>query len=73
MFPPPAFGGMQPPQDAQHMWILVSMRQVLSIHMCLKQGGGELFKAINYGGKDELFLYTSVWLYGKKKVREYFM
>ncbi len=33
----------------------------------------ELFKAINYGGKDELFAYTSVWLYSKKKVREYIM
>ncbi len=44
----------------------------MSIHMCLNPGG-ELFKAINYGGKDELFLYISVWLYGKKKVREYIM
>jgi hypothetical protein len=44
----------------------------MSIHMCLEPGE-ELFKAINYGGKDELFPYTSVWLYGKKKVREYIM
>jgi hypothetical protein len=40
--------------------------------MCLEPGE-ELFKAINYGGKDELFLLTSVWLYGKKKVNEYIM
>ncbi len=44
----------------------------MSIHMCLEVGE-ELFKAINYGGKDELFLYTSVWLYSKKKGREYIM
>jgi hypothetical protein len=36
--------------------------------MCLEPGE-ELFKAINHGGKDELFSYTSVWLYGKKKVK----
>ncbi len=43
-----------------------------SIHMCLEPGE-ELCKAINYGGKDELFLYTSVWFYGKKNIREYIM
>ncbi len=37
-----------------------------SVHMCLEPGE-ELFKAINYGGKDEHFLYTSVWLYGRQK------
>jgi hypothetical protein len=40
--------------------------------MCLELGE-DLFKAINYGGEDELFLYTSVWLYSEKKVREYIM
>jgi hypothetical protein len=40
-----------------------------SIHMCLELGE-ELFKAINYQGKDKLFLYTSVWLNGKEKCSE---
>ncbi len=55
MFPPTAFGGMRPPQDAAHVNTRIN---VTSIQMCLEPGE-KLFKAINYGGKDELFSYTT--------------